>query len=108
RERILPCVEMYVLEDGRRLYLLGEGRLVNLVCAEGHPSDVMDMSFSLQALSAEYLASNRGKLPIGVLDVPRELDELVARLKLESMGAEIEELTEEQARYLRSWEPGSK
>jgi adenosylhomocysteinase len=108
KERILPCIDMYVLEDGRRIYLLGEGRLVNLVCAEGHPSDVMDMSFSLQALSAEYLAKNRGKLPVDVLNVPRELDELVARLKLESMGAEVEELTPQQINYLRSWEPGSK
>ena len=108
KERILPCIDMYVLEDGRRIYLLGEGRLVNLVCAEGHPSDVMDMSFSLQALSAEYLARNRGKLPVDVLNVPRELDELVARLKLESMGAEVEELTPQQINYLRSWEPGSK
>ncbi len=108
KERILPCINVYVLEDGRRLYLLGEGRLVNLVCAEGHPSDVMDMSFSLQALSVEYLAKNRGKLSINVLDVPSELDELVARLKLESMGAEVEELTQGQINYLRSWEPGSR
>ena len=107
RERALPCVDMYVLRDGRRLYLLGDGRLVNLVCAEGHPSDVMDMSFSLQALSAEYLARNRGKLPRVVLDVPREIDELVARLKLEAMGLEVEELTEEQLRYLSRWELGS-
>jgi adenosylhomocysteinase len=108
KEKILSCIEMYVRKDGKRLYLLGEGRLVNLVCAEGHPSDVMDMSFSLQALSAEYLARNRGKLPIDVLEVPGELDELVARLKLESMGAEVENLTPEQINYLRSWEPGSK
>ena len=108
RERILPCVDMYVLEDGRRLFLLGEGRLVNLVCAEGHPTDVMDMSFSLQALSAEYLVKNRGRLPKKVLDVPRELDELVAKLKLEAMGMELEELTEEQRRYLASWELGSR
>ena len=108
RERILPCVDMYVLGDGRRLFLLGEGRLVNLVCAEGHPTDVMDMSFSLQALSAEYLVRNRGRLPREVLDVPRELDELVAKLKLEAMGMELEELTEEQRRYLASWELGSR
>ena len=108
RERVLPCVDMYVLEDGRRLFLLGEGRLVNLVCAEGHPTDVMDMSFSLQALSAEYLAKNRGSLPRDVIDVPREIDELVARMKLESMGMELEELTEEQRRYLASWELGSR
>ncbi|RLF98171.1 MAG: adenosylhomocysteinase, partial [Thaumarchaeota archaeon] len=108
REKILPCVDMYVLEDGRRLFLLGEGRLVNLVCAEGHPTDVMDMSFSLQALSAEYLTKNRGNLPRDVMDVPREIDEIVARMKLESMGMELEELTEEQRRYLASWELGSR
>ncbi|MCD6235785.1 MAG: adenosylhomocysteinase [Thaumarchaeota archaeon] len=107
KERITPCIDMYVLKDGRRLYLLGEGRLVNLVCAEGHPCDVMDMSFSLQALSAEHIAKNRGKLPVEVLDVPREIDELVARLKLESMGAAVEELTPEQIRYLSQWETGS-
>ncbi len=107
KERITSCIDMYVLKDGRRLYLLGEGRLVNLVCAEGHPCDVMDMSFSLQALSAEYIAKNRGKLPVKVLDVPREIDELVAKLKLEAMGVEIEELTPEQERYLAQWEIGS-
>ncbi len=108
KKRILPCVDMYVLEDGRRLYLLGDGRLVNLVCAEGHPSDVMDMSFSLQALSAEYLAKNKGEVPVEVLDVPKEIDELVARLKLEAMGIEVEELTEEQLKYLSRWELGSR
>ncbi len=107
KERVLPCVDMYVLEDGRRLYLLGDGRLVNLVCAEGHPSDVMDMSFSLQALSAEYLAKNRGRVPVDVIDVPKEIDELVARLKLQDMGIELEELTEEQLKYLSRWELGS-
>jgi len=106
-ERIAPCIDMYVLRDGRRIYLLGEGRLVNLVCAEGHPYDVMDMSFSLQALSAKYLAENEGRLPRQVLDVPRDIDHLVARLKLESMGIELEELTEEQKNYLSRWEFGS-
>ena len=107
KERIAPCIDMYVLKDGKRIYLLGEGRLVNLVCAEGHPYDVMDMSFSLQALSAKYLAENRGKLPKEVLDVPKDIDRFVARLKLESMGIELEELTEEQKNYLSRWEFGS-
>ncbi|MCD6341968.1 MAG: adenosylhomocysteinase, partial [Thaumarchaeota archaeon] len=107
KEKTTSCIEQYILKDGRKIYLLGEGRLVNLVCAEGHPSDVMDMSFSLQALSAEYLANNKGKLLRDVLDVPRDLDEMVARLKLEAMGIEIEKLTEEQERYLMRWELGS-
>jgi len=107
KERVLPCVERFVLRDGRRIYLLGEGRLVNLACAEGHPSEVMDMSFSLQALSARYIVENAGKLPKDVLRVPKEIDELVARLKLETMGIEIEELTEEQKRYLSSWALGT-
>lgn len=107
RERIAPYIDMYVLRDGRRLYLLGEGRLVNLVCAEGHPYDVMDMSFSLQALSASYLAENRGKLPRQVLNVPKDLDHLVAKIKLESMGIELERLTDEQIDYLYRWELGS-
>ncbi|RLG00371.1 MAG: adenosylhomocysteinase [Candidatus Wolframiiraptor sp.] len=107
KERIAPCIDMYVLKGGKRIYLLGEGRLVNLVCAEGHPYDVMDMSFSLQALSAKYLAENRGKLPKEVLDVPKDIDRFVARLKLESMGIELEELTEEQKNYLSRWEFGS-
>jgi len=106
KRRIMPCIEEYVLKDGRRLYLLGEGRLVNLVCAEGHPCDVMDMSFSLQALSAEYLVKNRGKLPVDVVDVPREIDESVAKLKLKAMGVELEKLTPEQEEYLTRWELG--
>ncbi len=107
RERVRPCLEKYVLRDGRRLYLLAEGRLVNLGCAEGHPSEVMDMSFSLQALTARYIAENRGRLPRDVLDVPREIDEEVARRKLESMGLRLEKLTEEQERYLKSWALGT-
>ncbi len=103
KREIRPCVTEYRLKDGRRLYLLGEGRLVNLVCAEGHPSEVMDMSFANQALSVEYIARNRGRLEKRVYRVPREIDEEVARLKLRSMGIEIDELTEEQRRYLESW-----
>ena len=93
-------VTEYRLRNGKRLYLLAEGRLVNLVAAEGHPSEVMDMSFSNQALALLYLLENRGKLEPKVYEVPRSQDEEVARLKLESMGIRIDELTEEQRRYL--------
>ncbi len=97
---IRGSVTEYRLKDGRRLYLLAEGRLVNLVAAEGHPSEVMDMSFSNQALALLYLLENRGKLEPRVYEVPRSQDEQVARLKLESMGIRIDELTDEQRRYL--------
>jgi len=107
KERISDCIMRYVLRDGRKLYLLAEGRLVNLACAEGHPSEVMDMSFSLQALSARYLVENRGKLPRDVLRVPEEIDREVASLKLEAMGIEVERLTDEQKRYLSSWTLGT-
>ncbi|AEM38240.1 adenosylhomocysteinase [Pyrolobus fumarii 1A] len=103
KREIRPCVTEYRLKDGRRIYLLGEGRLVNLVCAEGHPSEVMDMSFANQALSVEYLVKNKGRLPAKVYNVPLEIDQEVARLKLKSMGIEIDELTEEQKKYLESW-----
>ncbi|MCD6479673.1 adenosylhomocysteinase [Candidatus Bathyarchaeota archaeon] len=106
KRRIRPNLEEYRLRDGRRLYLLAEGRLVNLAAAEGHPSEVMDMSFSNQALVAEYLWKTEGLEP-KVYDVPREIDETVARLKLRGMGIEIDELTEEQRRYLRSWREGT-
>jgi len=107
RKRVNPCTEEYRLKDGRSLFLLGEGRLVNLACAEGHPSEVMDLSFSIQALSVEYIAKNRGKLPVAVLDVPREIDEEVAGLKLQAMGFDVENLTEEQRKYLSSWKMGT-
>ncbi len=107
KRRIRPNVEEYTLKDGRRLYLLCEGRLVNLAAAEGHPSEVMDLSFSNQALSIEYLIKNRGLLPRKVFDVPREIDEEVARLKLEAMGIKIDSLTEEQIKYLQSWRGGT-
>ncbi len=100
---VRPYVEEYTLKNGKRLYLLAEGRLVNLVAAEGHPSEVMDMSFSNQALAVLYVKENRGKLERKVYDVPPGQDEMVARLKLETMGIEIDELTEEQRRYLESW-----
>ncbi len=100
---IRPHVTEYLLKDGRRLYLLAEGRLVNLVAAEGHPSEVMDMSFANQALSVLYLLDNEGKLSPRVFNVPPEIDSSVARLKLESMKIEIDILTPRQAKYLKSW-----
>lgn len=103
KRQVRPYVEEYTLKNGKRLYLLAEGRLVNLVAAEGHPSEVMDMSFSNQALAVLYVKENKGKLEPRVYDVPSEQDELVARLKLESMGIEIDQLTEIQVEYLRSW-----
>ncbi len=103
KRRVRPCVTEYEMPDGRRLYLLGEGRLVNLVCADGHPAEIMDMSFSLQALAVEYLARRGRDLSPGVHLLPREIDEMVARIKLESMGIQIDELTEEQRRYIESW-----
>jgi len=99
-------LEEYTLQNGRKLYLLAEGRLVNLASAEGHPSEVMDMSFANQALCVEYLAKT-GRMEPKVYNVPREIDELVARLKLKAMGIEIDELTEEQRKYVASWEAGT-
>ncbi|MBI2018259.1 adenosylhomocysteinase [Candidatus Daviesbacteria bacterium] len=100
-------VEEYLLPDNKKIYLLAEGRLVNLVVAEGHPPDVMDMSFANQALAAEYLVQNRGKLKKGVHTVPEELDQMIAQLKLESLGIKIDQLTDEQKRYLSSWNEGT-
>jgi len=107
KRRIRPSVDEFRLRDGRRLYLLGEGRLINLAAAEGHPASVMDMSFANQALAVEHLATRKERLAPGVYNVPRELDEQVARLKLAAMGIRIDELTEEQRRYLSSWEEGT-
>ena len=105
--RIRDFVDEYRLPDGRRLNLLGEGRLVNLAAAEGHPAAVMDMSFANQALSVEWLVQNRGHLAPAVHDVPMEIDAEVARLKLAAMGVDIDRLTDEQAAYLSSWEHGT-
>jgi adenosylhomocysteinase len=105
--RIREFVDEYRLADGRRIHLLAEGRLVNLAAAEGHPAAVMDMSFANQALSVEWIVGQRGKLEPGVHAVPSEIDAEVARLKLRAMGVEIDELTAEQAEYLRSWEQGT-
>jgi len=105
--QVRPSVQEYRLADGRRLHVLGEGRLINLAAAEGHPAAVMDMSFANQALCAEFIAKNAGKLERRVYDVPDEIDSEVARLKLSSMGVAIDVLTEEQKKYLSSWEEGT-
>ena len=102
-----PYVDVYTLEDGKKLYLVGEGRLVNLAAAEGHPASVMDMSFANQALSLEYIAKNGEQLENRVYDVPQSIDETVAQLKLEAFGVEIDTLTAEQEKYLNSWEMGT-
>ncbi len=102
-----PMVEQFELADGRRLFLLAQGRLLNLAAAEGHPAAVMDMSFANQALCAEHVAKHHGELERRVYTVPRELDDEVARLKLESLGMEIDSLTDEQRRYLASWDEGT-
>jgi len=107
QRRIRPFVDEYTLKDGRHLYLLGEGRLVNLAAAEGHPASVMDMSFANQALCLEYMVKNRGKLETRVHPVPEEIDKQVARLKLNSMGINIDSLTPEQKQYLTSWQEGT-
>ncbi len=107
RRVIRDFVEEYTLKNGRRLYLLGEGRLINLAAAEGHPSAVMDMSFANQALCAEYMAKNHKKLENKVYGVPEKIDSEIARLKLKSMGIKIDTLTEAQKKYLASWEMGT-
>jgi adenosylhomocysteinase len=100
-------VEEFTLADGRRLFLIADGRLVNLAAAEGHPAQVMDMSFANQALAAEYAVQNAGVLERKVYDVPEEIDREIARLKLETMGIDIDRLTAEQAKYLASWDEGT-
>jgi adenosylhomocysteinase len=107
RRGVRNLVDAYDLADGRTIYVLGEGRLVNLAAAEGHPASVMDMSFAVQALTTEWVVKNRGKLEVRVHDVPCEVDQYVARLKLQTMGIRIDELTPEQAKYLASSEMGT-
>jgi adenosylhomocysteinase len=104
---VRPFVDQYTTKDGRKINILGEGRLINLASAEGHPASVMDMSFANQALSAEFMAKNADKLEKKVYSVPAEIDAEIARLKLEAMGVVIDTLTEEQAKYLASWEEGT-
>ncbi|GAB4489458.1 MAG: adenosylhomocysteinase [Anaerolineales bacterium] len=104
---VRPFVDQYTTKDGRKINILGEGRLINLASAEGHPSAVMDMSFANQALSAEYMAKNAAKLEKKVYSVPADIDAEIARLKLAAMGVQIDTLTEEQVKYLASWEEGT-
>lgn len=107
RQLVRPFVEQYVMKDGRRIHLLGEGRLINLAAAEGHPASVMDMSFANQALSAEYMVKNADQLQKKVYSVPAEIDREIARLKLQAMGVTIDVLSTEQIAYLNSWEEGT-
>jgi adenosylhomocysteinase len=107
KKRIRSSVDEYTLGDGRRIYLLGEGRLINLAAAEGHPANVMDMSFANQALCLEYLTRMKGKLQPAVYPVPEEIDQEVGKLKLASMNITIDSLTREQKKYLESWEAGT-
>ena len=104
---IRPFVEEYTLINNKKIYLLGEGRLINLVAAEGHPAEIMDMSFANQALAAEYLVKNKGKLKNKVYRLPEKLDKIVASLKLKAMGMGLEKLTKEQRKYLSSWKEGT-
>ena len=107
KREVRPLVDEYLLKDGRKVYLLGEGRLVNLATAEGHPASVMDMSFANQALSAEYLRKNAKDLKPQVYVVPEHLDKEIAKLKLETMGHRLDKLTAEQEHYLASWQEGT-
>ena len=107
RRNVRNLVDAFVLADGRIIYLLAEGRLINLAAAEGHPASVMDMSFSTQALVAEWVIKKKGRMEAGVYEVPEEIEDWVARLKLQSMGIEIDELTEQQKEYLSSWKLGT-
>jgi adenosylhomocysteinase len=107
KREVRPFVEEYTMQDGRKLYLLGEGRLINLAAAEGHPSAVMDMSFANQALSVEYIVKNHEQLKPGVHGVPVATDREVGRLKLESLGISIDSLTSEQQNYQESWSQGT-
>ena len=107
KRKVREFVEEYTMADGRKLFVLGEGRLINLAAAEGHPASVMDMSFANQALSAEYMMANAKNLEKQVYTVPEDLDREIARLKLESLGVKIDVLTAEQSRYLASWQEGT-
>jgi adenosylhomocysteinase len=107
KRQVRAFVDEYALKDGRKLYLLGEGRLINLAAAEGHPASVMDMSFANQALCLEHLVKNKGKLQPSVYPVPEEIDKEIGRLKLKAMNISIDTLTAEQKKYLQSWEEGT-
>jgi adenosylhomocysteinase len=107
RRPIREAVEEFTLQNGRKVHLLADGRLINLAAAEGHPASVMDMSFANQALAAEFMARNHSRLERRVLPVPEEIDREIARLKLASMGIAIDAPTPEQQRYMASWEEGT-
>ena len=107
RREVRPLMEEFVLPSGNKVYVLAEGRLVNLSCAEGHPASVMDMSFANQALALEYLAKNKGKLSAGVHTLPLEIDQEIAALKLKSLGMTIDKLTPEMTEYMNSWKSGT-
>jgi adenosylhomocysteinase len=107
KREVRPFVDEYTMKDGRKLHVLGEGRLINLAAAEGHPASVMDMSFANQALCLEYLVKSKGNIAPGVYPVPIEIDDDIGRLKLKSMNITIDTLTDEQKKYLASWEAGT-
>jgi adenosylhomocysteinase len=107
KRNVRPLMEEYTLASGNRVYVLADGRLVNLACAEGHPASVMDMSFANQALAVEYLAKNKGKLKAGVHVLPSEVDQEIATLKLKAMGVKIDKLTPEMVEYMNSWKSGT-
>ncbi|HLB59611.1 MAG TPA: adenosylhomocysteinase, partial [Bdellovibrionota bacterium] len=107
RRHIREFIDEYTLRSGKRVSVLGEGRLVNLAAAEGHPSSVMDMSFANQALAAEYVLKHHKEMTKKVYSIPSDVDREIARLKLEAMGIQIDTLTSEQEKYLRSWESGT-
>ncbi|MBI3324000.1 MAG: adenosylhomocysteinase [Candidatus Omnitrophica bacterium] len=107
RQSLRPGIEQYTLKSGKRIYVLGEGRLVNLACAEGHPANVMDLSFANQALAAEYLAKHVRQMAVKVYPVPAEVDRQIAALKLKALGVSIDQLTPTQQKYLSSWELGT-
>jgi len=107
RRIIRDFVEEFSLNNGKRIYILGEGRLINLAAAEGHPASVMDMSFANQALASEYVAKNYKKLGKKVYSVPEHIDRMIAKLKLQALGVKIDTLTDEQKKYLASWDMGT-
>jgi adenosylhomocysteinase len=107
RKHVRPFVEEFTMKDGRKIYLLGEGRLINLAAAEGHPASVMDMSFANQALASEYMVKNASQLKPQVYSVPEPIDRQIAKLKLESMGIQVDKLTPDQEQYLASWSEGT-
>ena len=106
-KEVRPFTEEYKLTNGKSVVVLGQGRLINLAAAEGHPSAVMDMSFANQALACEYLVKNKGKLAPGLHSIPVEVDQEIARLKLQAMGIYIDSLTPEQIEYINSWTSGT-